>query len=86
MQSSDTQRHIMECEVINKHIKSKLIEDDKAEYEDIFGEVRTQKRVTDLFKNLIDMGEKLESDPSTSGEVLKKSFDLHKISFFCEVK
>ena len=42
MQSSDTQRHMMECEVINKHIKSK----DKAEYEDIFAESDRQRKET----------------------------------------
>ena len=76
MNSSDTQRHMMECKVINEHIKSKMIEDDKAQYEDIFAEVRKQKRVTVLFKNLIDIRKKLESDPSTSGEMLKNSSDL----------
>ena len=59
MKSSDTQRHMMECKVINEHIQSKMIEDDKAQYEDIFAEVRMQKRVTVLFKNLIDIRKRL---------------------------
>ena len=46
MQSSDTQRHMMECEVINKHIEYKIIEDDKAEYEDIFAESDRQRKET----------------------------------------
>ena len=75
--SPDSQRHMLECEVINQHIKSKMIEDDKANYDDIFAEVRKQKRVTVLFKNILEIRKKLESDPSTSGEVLKNSFDLH---------
>ena len=53
-----------------------MIEDDKAEYEDIFAEVRKQKRVTDIRK-------KLESDPSIFGEELKNSFDLHDCMDIC---
>jgi ferredoxin len=71
MQSCDTQ-----CSVINKLIKSNMIEDDTAEYEDIICEVRKQKRVTVLFKNRIEIRKKLETDPSNSGEVLKNSFDI----------
>ena len=77
MQSCDTQKHILDCSVIQKHITSNIIEEDKAEYEDLFGEVRKQKRVTVLFKDLIEIRKKLNTDPSTSGEVLKNSFDLH---------
>ena len=54
-----------------------MIEEDTAEYEDIFCEVRKQRRVTVLFKNLVEIRRKLETDPSTSGEVPKNSFDLH---------
>ena len=46
MKSSGTQRHMMECKVINEHIKSKMIEDDKAEYEDIFAESDRQRKET----------------------------------------
>ena len=65
------------CKVLSKHITSDDLTESRAVYEDIFNEVRKQKTVTLIFKDLIDIRKKLENDPSTSDQVLKTSIDLH---------
>ena len=84
MKEDDDQKHMLNCEVLNTHFSSSDVVDDKIMYEDIFDVAKKQKRVTGIFKALIEIRKKqLEANPSTSSQMLRNSEDLLNCIDYC---
>ena len=54
-----SQRHMLDCTVLNKHIKNNEASEDKVVYENLFKDRRKQKEITALFMMLLDIRYKL---------------------------
>ena len=79
----DSQQHMLECEVIKHHFKSTEISQYKIVYDDIFKDIKKQKGITALFRELLDIRRKLKDEfqlsqlnPCISAEVLRNGLDL----------
>ena len=83
MKEDDDQKHMLNCEVLNTHFSSSDVVDDKIVYEDIFDVAKKQKRVTGIFKALIEIRKQLEANPSTSSQMLRNSEDLLHCIDYC---
>ena len=83
MKADDDQKHMLKCTVINTHFKSSELVDCKVVYEDIFDVVKKQKRVTVIFKSLIEIRKRIEANPSTSNQMLRNSVDLLDCIDYC---
>ena len=82
---NDSQQHILICETINAQVVSSQIANSKVVYEDIFKDYRKQKEAVVFFTELITIRSNLliqTQNPSTSGEVLRISNDLHCIDYY----
>ena len=56
---SDDQQHILNCNILNKKLRTKITANNRVAYSDIFGDVMKQKEVTFLFMQLLTIREEL---------------------------
>ena len=82
-QEEDNQQHILHCKTLKKLFKSQEILNENIQYNDLFKEVRKQKIIVNLFKELLDIRKHLlhqenSSNPSTLEKMLEKNYDLCK--------
>ena len=82
----DNQRHVLECKVLRKNLKSEELVKNKISYEDIFNDTEKQKNVTALFMKLLQLKNILNGEedyPSTlqsfNCEVLKNGYNLQTL-------
>ena len=62
--NTDTIPHILECVPLQQSMISQNVAKDKAKYEDIFSpDVIEQKQVTELFIQLLEIGERILNSP-----------------------
>ena len=79
----DTQQHMMVCTELVKNLKSEKLAKGKIQYDHIYKDEKKQMEVTELFKELIEVRNKLEEDiqakqldPCTFPEVQRNGVDL----------
>merc|ERR1711872_297249 len=77
------QKHLLQCSVVNRKLKSSHVTKQKIEYEDIYSDnVNKQKEVTSLFVEIFNIKNKLETEensqlaPSTMDMVLVRDDNL----------
>ena len=80
-ESDDTQQHILQCKVLNSHLQSKEVINEKCEYNDLFGNVQKQKVVVTMFTKLLDVRKVLKNQEnstnlSISDKMLERSYDF----------
>ena len=79
----DHQPHMLNCEMTKKRLKSTEMIKEKFEYEDLFKDVHKQRIITQVFKEIIEVRQKLkdETEPGTPDlctiPVLVNSTDIH---------
>ena len=81
--SEENQNHLLECDILNSKLKSEDIIKEKAEYNDIFKDVKKQKVIVTLFSKLLEIRKKILneqqlSNPSILDKMLKNRYDLQK--------
>ena len=81
--SEENQNHLLECDILNRKLKSEDIIKEKAEYNDIFKDVKKQKVIVTLFSKLLEIRKKILneqqlSNPSILDKMLKNRYDLQK--------
>ena len=81
--SEENQTHLLECDIINRELKSEDIINEKTEYNDIFKGVQKQKVIVTLFSKLLEirqtiLNEKQSNNPSILENMLKNRYDLQK--------
>ena len=63
---SDTQRHALNCTILKSHMSQADIEEYRSvKYEDLFGNVNSQLKITYMFHTLIQIREKLKPTRAT---------------------
>ena len=63
---SDTQEHALYCTTLRKHMDKDILSDlDSVSYNDIFGDINSQHKITQIFSSIIQTREQLRAPPQT---------------------
>ena len=82
-EEDENQQHLLKCKKLNKIFKSQEILIEDIEYNDIFKDIKKQKVIVSLFKELLEvrnyiLNHENRSNPSILDKMLEKSYDVRK--------
>ena len=82
-EEDENQQHFLKCKKLKEIFKSKEILIENIEYNDIFKDIKKQKVIVNLFKQLIEvrnylLNQENSRNPSILDEMLEKSYDVLK--------
>ena len=82
-EEEENQQHLLKCKKLNEIFKSQEILIEDIEYNDIFKDIKKQKVIVSLFKELLEvrnyiLNHENRSNPSILDKMLEKSYDVRK--------